>query len=225
MTEEQRRLEARKRQAKARQEAGLNALNVDPMIPKADPVGYVAPEVEPKSTNLRGKFSAPGFDLAAQAQTEGVVDVPDRMALYSEDGLQVPIPEIVQQALEFAGDFGAFTGGLASGSLGYVVGGIADIAVKAGMSENNAKRLARDILAMPDAFAGSFGTIAKPRGSRGSIDKTVDRFTDAEKKALESALPDTSLPVQTVQLTPQELGTLLQQASKGGRGSQAAIEA
>ena len=225
MTEEERRLEARKRQAKARQEAGLNALNVDPMIPKADPVGYVAPEVEPKSTNLRGKFSAPGFDLAAQAQTEGVVDVPDRMALYSEDGLQVPIPEIVQQALEFAGDFGAFTGGLASGSLGYVVGGIADIAVKAGMSENNAKRLARDILAMPDAFAGSFGTIAKPRGSRGSIDKTVDRFTDAEKKALESALPDTSLPVQTVQLTPQELGTLLQQASKGGRGSQAAIEA
>ena len=225
MTEQERRLEARKRQAKARQEAGLNALNVDPMIPKADPVGYVAPEVEPKSTNLRGKFSAPGFDLAAQAQTEGVVDVPDQMALYSEDGLQVPIPEIVQQALEFAGDFGAFTGGLASGSLGYVVGGIADIAVKAGMSENNAKRLARDILAMPDAFAGSFGTIAKPRGSRGSIDKTVDSFTDAEKKSLESALPDTSLPVQTVQLTPQELGTLLQQASKGGRGSQAAIEA
>ncbi len=63
------------------------------------------------------------------------------------------------------------------------------------------------------------------KGSRGSIDKTVDKFTDAEKKALESALPDTSLPVQTIQLTPQELGTLLQQASKGGRGSQAAIEA
>lgn len=225
MTEEERRLEARKRLAKARQQAGLDALNVDPMIPKADPVGYVAPEVEPKSTNLRGKFSAPGFDLAAQAQTEGVVDVPDQMALYSEDGLQVPIPEIVQQALEFAGDFGAFTGGLASGSLGYVVGGIADIAVKAGMSENNAKRLARDILAMPDAFAGSLGSITKPRGSRGSIDKAVDSFTDAEKKALEGALPDTSLPVQTVQLTPQELGTLLQQASKGGRGSQAAIEA
>ena len=225
MTEEERRLEARKRLAKARQQAGLDALNVDPMIPKADPVGYVAPEVEPKSTNLRGKFSAPWFDLAAQAQTEGVVDVPDQMALYSEDGLQVPIPEIVQQALEFAGDFGAFTGGLASGSLGYVVGGIADIAVKAGMSENNAKRLARDILAMPDAFAGSLGSITKPRGSRGSIDKAVDSFTDAEKKALEGALPDTSLPVQTVQLTPQELGTLLQQASKGGRGSQAAIEA
>ena len=224
MTEEERRLEARKRQAKARQQAGLNALNVDPMIPKADPVGYVAPEVEPKSTNLRGKFSAPGFDLAAQAQTEGVVDVPDQMALYSEDGLQVPIPEIVQKALEFAGDFGAFTGGLASGSLGYVIGGMADIAVKAGMSENNAKRLARDILAMPDAFAGSFGTLAKPKSSRGSIDKTVDSFTDAEKKALEGALPDTSLPVQTIQLTPQELGTLLQKASKGGIGSQSAIE-
>ena len=225
MTEEERRLEARKRQAKARQKAGLNALNVDPMIPRADPVGYVAPEVEPKPTNLRGKFSAPGFELAAQAQTEGVVDVPDQMALYSEDGLQVPIPEIVQQALEFAGDFGAFAGGKASGSMGYIVGGIADIAVKAGMSEGGATRLARDIMAMPDAFAGMLRVFSKPKGSRGSIDKTVDKFTDAEKKALESALPDTSLPVQTIQLTPQELGTLLQQASKGGRGSQAAIEA
>ena len=225
MTEEERRLEARKRQAKARQKAGLDALNVDPMIPRADPVGYVAPEVEPKPTNLRGKFSAPGFELAAQAQTEGVVDVPDQMALYSEDGLQVPIPEIVQQALEFAGDFGAFAGGKASGSMGYIVGGIADIAVKAGMSEGGATRLARDIMAMPDAFAGMLRVFSKPKGSRGSIDKTVDKFTDAEKKALESALPDTSLPVQTIQLTPQELGTLLQQASKGGRGSQAAIEA
>ena len=147
------------------------------------------------------------------------------MALYSEDGLQVPIPEIVQQALEFAGDFGAFAGGKATGSAGYIVGGIADIAVKAGMSESGATRLARDIMAMPDAFAGMLRGFSKPRGSRGSIDKAVDSFTDAEKKALESALPDTSLPVQTIQLTPQELGTLLQQASKGGRGSQAAIEA
>ncbi len=225
MTEEERRLEARKRQAKARQEAGLNASNVDPMVPRADPVGYVAPETEQGPTNLRGKFSAPGFDLAYDAQTEGVVDVPDEMALYSEDGLQVPIPEIVQQALEFAGDFGAFAGGKATGTAGYIVGGIADLAVKAGMSESGATRLARDIMAFPDAFAGMLRGFSKPRGSRGSIDKTVDRFTDAEKKALESALPDTSLPVQTVQLTPQELGTLLQQASKGGRGSQAAIEA
>ena len=225
MTEEERRLEARKRLAKARQQSGLDALNVDPMVPKADPVGYVAPETEQGPTNLRGKFSAPGFDLAYDAQTKGVVDVPDQMALYSEDGLQVPIPEIVQEALEFAGDFGAFAGGKAAGATGYIVGGMADIAVKAGMSESNATRLARDIMAMPDAFAGMLRGFSKPRGSRGSIDKTVDSFTDAEKKALESALPDTSLPVQTIQLTPQELGTLLQQASKGGRGSQAAIEA
>ncbi len=225
MTEEERRLEARKRLAKARQQSGLDALNVDPMVPRADPVGYVAPETEQGPTNLRGKFSAPGFDLAYDAQTEGVVDVPDQMALYSEDGLQVPIPEIVQQALEFAGDFGAFAGGKATGTAGYIVGGIADLAVKAGMSESGATRLARDIMAFPDAFAGMLRGFSKPRGSRGSIDKAVNKFTDAEKKALESALPDTSLPVQTIQLTPQELGTLLQQASKGGRGSQAAIEA
>jgi len=226
MTEQERRLEARKRLAKARQQSGLDALNVDPMIPKADPVGYVAPETEQGPTNLRGEFSKQGIDLARQAsfQGGGVVDVPDEIALYSEDGLQVPIPQIVQSILETGGDLGAFAGGLTTGGMGYVVGAMADVAVKAGMSESGARRLARDVMAMPDAFVGMLRGFSKPRGSRGSIDKTVNKFTDAEKTALESALPDTSLPVKTIQLTPQELGTLLQKASKGGIGSQSAIE-
>ena len=228
MTEEERRLEARKRLAKARQQAGLDALNVDPMVPKADPVGYVAPETEQGPTNLRGKFSAPGFELAADAsyQGGGVVDVPDEIALYSEDGLQIPIPQLVQNVMEFAGDLGAFTGGLTTGSMGYIVGGMADLAVKAGMSESGATRLARDIMAMPDAFAGSLGSISKPRGSRGNINKTIDTFSDAEKNALKEAAEPIAAPAAgMIQLSPLELGTLLQQASKGGRGSQAAIEA
>jgi len=211
----------------AQQELKSGTQPVDPMVPTADPVGYVAPETEQGPTNLRGEFSEQGFDLAGQASLQGggVVDVPDQIALYSEDGLQVPIPQIVQQALEFAGDFGAFTGGLATGSMGYVVGGMADLMVKAGMSESGAKRLARDIMAGPDAFAGMLGGFAKPRGSRGNIDKTIDTFTDAEKNALKEAAGPIAAPdVDMIQLSPLELGTLLQQASKGGRGSQAAIE-
>jgi len=211
----------------AQQELKSKTQPVDPMVPTADPVGYVAPETEQGPTNLRGEFSEQGFDLAGQASLQGggVVDVPDQIALYSEDGLQVPIPQIVQQALEFAGDFGAFTGGLATGSMGYVVGGMADLMVKAGMSESGAKRLARDIMAGPDAFAGMLGGFAKPRGSRGNIDKTVNTFTDAEKNALKEAAGPIAAPdVDMIQLSPLELGTLLQQASKGGRGSQAAIE-
>ena len=211
----------------AQQELKSKTQPVDPMVPTADPVGYVAPETEQGPTNLRGEFSEQGFDLAGQASLQGggVVDVPDQIALYSEDGLQVPIPQIVQQALEFAGDFGAFTGGLATGSMGYVVGGMADLMVKAGMSESGAKRLARDIMAGPDAFAGMLGGFAKPRGSRGNIDKTIDTFTDAEKNALKEAAGPIAAPdVDMIQLSPLELGTLLQQASKGGRGSQAAIE-
>ena len=228
MTEAELRLAAAQRQATARQALAKQTQTVDPMVPRADPVGYVAPETEKGPTDFRSKFSEAGFDLAKQAsyQGGGVVDVPDQLALYSEDGLQVPIPQIVQNVLEFAGDLGAFAGGIASGSMGYIVGGMADIAVKAGMSESGAKRLARDIMAMPDAFAGSFGTLAKPKSiSKSKFDKTVDTFTDAEKTALQDALPNTSLPVNTIQLTPVELGTLLREASKGGRGSQAAIEA
>ena len=227
MTEAELRLAAAQRQATARQALAKQTQTVDPMVPRADPVGYVAPETEKGPTDFRSKFSEAGFDLAKQAsyQGGGVVDVPDQLALYSEDGLQVPIPQIVQNVLEFAGDLGAFAGGIASGSMGYIVGGMADVAVKAGMSESGAKRLARDIMAMPDAFAGSLGTLAKPKSiSKSKFDKTVDTFTDAEKTALQDALPNTSLPVNTIQLTPVELGALLREASKGGRGSQAAIE-
>ena len=228
MTEAELRLAAAQRKAKARQTLAKQNQAVDPMVPRADPVGYVAPETEQGPTNLRGKFSAPGFELAADAsyQGGGVVDVPDEIALYSEDGLQIPIPQIVQSILETAGDLGAFAGGLTTGGMGYVVGAMADVAVKAGMSESGARRLARDIMAMPDAFAGSLGTLAKPRGSRGNINKTVDTFTDAEKNALtEAAGPIAAPAADMIQLSPLELGTLLQQASKGGRGSQAAIEA
>jgi len=247
MTREEKIRAAKIRQAKARQALIGQTLEVDPMAPKADPVDYVAPETEQGPTNLRGEFSEQGFDLAKQAsyQGGGVVDVPDKLALYSEDGLQVPIPQIVQNVLEFAGDFGAFAGGLTTGSMGYIIGGMADLAVKAGMSETGARRLARDIMAMPDAFAGSLGTIARSpmksggadrtgfvanklpeRITKGKFDKTIDTFTDAEKNALtEAAGPIADTAVDTVQLSAVELGALLQQASKGGRASQAATEA
>ena len=218
--------------ALAQQELKSENQAVDSMAPKADPVGYVAPDSDPEQgpTNLRGEFSAPGFDLASDASLQGggLVDVPDQMALYSEDGLQVPIPQIVQQVLEFAGDFGAFAGGVTTGSMGYIVGGMADIAVKAGMSERGARLLAKDIMAAPDAFAGMLGTVTKPKNlSRSKYNQTVKTFTDAEKKALIEAgdnLPGMAPDVNTIQLTPLELGTLLQQASKGGRSSQAAVE-
>jgi hypothetical protein len=232
MTEAELRLAAEQRQATARQALAKQPQTVDPMVPRADPVGYVAPETEQGPTNLRGEFSSPGIDLMSQASLQGggVVDVPDQIALYSEDGLQIPIPQIVQSILETAGDLGAFAGGATTGGMGYVVGAMADVAVKAGMSESGARRLARDIMAGPDAFAGMLGGFARPRGSRGNIDKTVNTFTDVEKNALKEAfevgdnLPGQVLPVNTIQLTPVELGTLLREASKGGRGSQAAIE-
>ena len=106
MTEAELRLAAAQRQAKARQALAKQAAPVDPMAPKADPVGYVAPETEQGPTNLRGEFSAPGLELAADASLQGggVVDVPDQIALYSEDGLQIPIPQLVQNVMEFAGD-------------------------------------------------------------------------------------------------------------------------
>ena len=236
MTREERVRAAKIRQAKARQALIGQTLKVDPMVPRADPVGYVAPETEKRPTDFRTEFSQPGIDLMSQASYKGggVVDVPDEMPLYSADGIKIKFPKLFQEVVEFAGDLGAFSGGAVVGGMGYVVGGMADLMVKAGFDEGNAKRLARDIMAMPDAFAGSLGTLAKPRGSRGSINKTVASFTDAEQDAMKTAFnANDGLPGQlaakvsaadNITLTPAELGTLLRQASSGKVGRKAAIE-
>ena len=219
----------------------LRTQPVDPMAPKADPVGYVAPETEQGPTNLRGEFSQQGIDLARQAsfQGGGVVDVPDEIALYSEDGLQIPIPQIVQSILETGGDLGAFAGGLTTGGMGYVVGAMADVAVKAGMSESGARRLARDIMAMPDAFMGSPSSLMRGRKavnpSVGGITEAqvARRFTPDELAAVRTveapaplaAAPTAPVAQAATQLTPDSLGELIRVASSGGIGSQKAAEA
>ena len=85
MTREEKIRAAKIRQAKARQTLIGQTLKVDPMVPRADPVGYVAPETEKRPTDFRTEFSQPGIDLMSQAsyQGGGVVDVPDEMPLYS----------------------------------------------------------------------------------------------------------------------------------------------
>ena len=52
--------------------------------------------------------------------------------------------------------------GYAEAGIGYTVGSVADLLVKAGMSETSAKKLAKDVMAMPEAFAGSPSQLFRP---------------------------------------------------------------
>ena len=216
------------------------------MTPTADPVGYVAPETTKTPTKLREKFSEEGREMAALAAsgvnlsgTGGLVDVPDEIPLYSKDGIQIPIPQAVQLALELIADAGLTVAGKANQGAGYVIGGIADLFMKAGMSEGNATRFARDMMAMPDAFMGSPSSLMRGRKavnpSVGGITEAqvARRFTPDELAAVRTveapaplaAAPTAPVAQAATQLTPDSLGELIRVASSGGIGSQKAAEA
>ena len=217
--------------------------------------------VQPKRTPvpLRQQMSKEGRDLAEKAATGvnlsgegGIVDVPDEVLLYGysddqkakdpslTDGPMISIPQAVQLALELIGDAGLTVAGTASEGAGYVIGGIADLFMKAGMSEGNATRFARDMMAMPDAFMGSPSSLMRGRKmlnpSVGGITeaKVARQFTPDEITAMRTAqapapvaaAPTARVATQTAPtLTPDALGELIRVASTSGRGSQKAAEA
>ena len=237
-----RQLQARQANAAVVEPPGENLLseNDNLLPPRADSPSYgsvVSDNTPSNDTNFRNQFSTEGFDLAREAigglnpmagPGAGVVDIPDEMPLYSEEGVRVRFPEAVQSVLEFIGDAGATGAGAASGAYGYLIGGAADILVNAGVDETTAARFARDVISMPEAFAGS-ATALMRRGGGGlppqKYNDVVSSFTKSEQEALRNTI-NTNGPSNAVAavLTPGELGTLLKDASSSGRRSKAAIE-
>jgi hypothetical protein len=136
-------------------------------------------------TPLREQFSQEGFETAGRAAGglvggEGVVDLSGSMPLYREGGTEVSLPEPVRGVGEYLGDVLMTAAGAGEGVYGYVVGGLGDLLVKSGaMDRSSAQRLARDLMAMPEAFAGSPGTVtaaprmAAPRGLRAAEEVDV----------------------------------------------------
>ena len=234
--------------ALAQQELKLGTQSVDSMVPRADEVGSVTVETEEKPTDFRGEFSEQGIELFNAAKTGlrpytypegGVVDVPDEMPLLTNEGIKIKFPKAFQNAVEFVGDIAATGGGLVDAGFGYVVGGIADIMVKAGVDKGTAYNFARDFYSMPEAFLGSPGSLMRGRRavnpSVGGVTEAqvARRFTPDEIAALrtvEAPAPLATAPTAPVaqaatQLTPDSLGELIRVASSGGIGSQKAAEA
>ena len=179
-------------------------VNIAPPVPTDE---VVAP-VEDTST-IRSDMASEGMELVGTK-----VDIPDEVPLYSKDGVQVPIPKPVQFVLEGLANLGISAVGLGEAGLGYVVGLIADGFVKSGIqNKTEAERLARDVMAAPDAFAGNLGTIA-----RGSIPKIPKVKTD--KKPVEATVK----PVETLEMPEAEIGKLIRTASSKGMGSDKALE-
>jgi len=238
MTEEERRLEARKRIAKARQKQALQFSGENDLLPpRADDPSYlgeVTPNPQNNNTNFRTEFSQPGVELMSQAYYDGVVDVPDQMPLYYDEGFKIKFAPAIQKALEFVGDVGVFGLGAVEAGAGYTVGAVADIMVSAGVDPSTANRFAREVMSMPDAFAGSPSQLIRggKRIATSKIDQTVKTLTEKEQKAIKELDPppkkyyeSKNLESNEVSLlSGEEVGTLLRTASSGGPKSQKAIE-
>ena len=178
---------------------------IDTDVDIAPPVPTDEVPVEDTSP-IRSDMASEGMELVGTK-----VDIPDEVPLYSKDGVQVPIPKPVQVVLEGLANLGISAVGLGEAGIGYVVGLIADGFVKSGIqSRAEAERLARDIMAMPEAFAGSLGTIA-----RGSIPKVKTK-----KKPVEPTVK----PVETPEMTEAQIGKLIRTAASKGMGSDRALE-
>jgi len=114
-----------------------------------------------QSKSLREKFSQEGFDLAGDAYSgltgegDGVVRTPENVSLYKKGGASFKVPELLQKASDYIGDAGVTALGLGEGAFGYLVGGFGDLLIKSGVSEQNAERIASDLISMPEAFAGT----------------------------------------------------------------------
>ena len=210
----------------AKRDAEKLAKENDASIDSSDESGPVS---------FREKYSQEGIDLMKQAASGlrpytypegGVVDVPDEMPLYSADGIKVKFPKAFQDAVEFIGDAAATAAGAGTAGFGYLVGGVADIMVKAGVSPSTANRFARDFVSMPDAFIGSPGSLVRGRvgpdtkiTSRGGIGTAKPRQLNPNElpQFPESGpiIPRADAP--PIDAISAEIGELVRRAASGNK--------
>ena len=179
-------------------------------------------------TPLREQFSREGFETAGQAAGglvggEGVVQIPESVPLYREGGAEVSIPAPVRGVGEYLGDVLMTAAGAGQGAYGYLVGGLGDLLVESGvMDRSGAQRLGRDLMAMPEAFAGSPGALATPRMAAPRGLRTAERVAEEA----DVAQPPRVAP-ETPPVTPDEdvrIGELIRRGAGFGIGAHRARE-
>ena len=160
-----------------------------------------------KDTSIAQDMAKSGLELAEAGKSE-IVDVPDTVDIYSEGGKQLDIPPMAQTILEKIANT-VITGlGYAEAGVGFTVGSIADALVKAGMNESSARKLANDVMAMPEAFAGSPSMFFKSKG-----------------ELIKPEMPTTiKINTKTPEMNEQEIAKLIRSASGGGANADKAIE-
>jgi len=182
---------------------------------------------------LREQFSREGFETAGQASGglvggEGVAQIPESVPLYREGGAEVSIPAPVRGVGEYLGDVLMTAAGAGQGAYGYLVGGLGDLLVQSGvMDRSGAQRLARDLMAMPEAFAGSPGALATPRMAAPRGMRAGERVAAEAEAAVPPRVAPEAPEAPRVAVTPDDdarIGELIRRGAGFGIGARRARE-
>jgi hypothetical protein len=208
------------------------------------PTGGEGPAPQPQE---RGAFDRTGDALSEGLSMAGTFAkslvggesptanaIPKSVPLYSADGPQIKIPEWARQSVGRVGDVLMVPLSVATAAMGGVAGAVGDVADLAGMEPNNADRLARDLNAMPEAFAGSPNIAATGARTTRAISRAVPDTPNARPAA--GAVPPPARPtagaaplqvpearpiaVPPKMLPADEIAGLSRSASNGGAKNQ-----
>ena len=119
-------------------------------------------------------LGAVGGSLFGDEPSPSAQALPESLPIYSTDGVAIPLSEGFRETVGPVLDVGL---GAASGLGALYAGGIgaaADVAEGLGMGKGSAKRLARDLTAIPEAFAGTPGIVAPASGARFGFPSVAD---------------------------------------------------
>jgi hypothetical protein len=164
-------------------------------------------------------LSAPLFDAAGQAMRGATGRGPSVVGGMLQDGVNlgyggpVQVPEGVANVVGRVADLGLAGMSAGAGLFSGAAGAVGDVAEAAGVP--GAERLGRDLAALPEAFAGSPGMLARPAAG---VARAVDLPTASAHNT--PTLPTGSAGRAQSRPTPDRLGSDIRAAS-GGRASAA----
>lgn len=183
-------------------------------MPVRDAIAEARAAAAEGPTPLREQYSREMFETAGRAAGglvggEGVVDLSGSMPLYREGGAEVSLPGPARAVGEYLGDIFMTAAGAGGGAYGYLAGGLGDLLVNAGvMDRNQANRLVRDIMAMPEAFAGSPGQITTaPRLAATRAGRIAEEAAPAARRVDEAVppprVPEPAVPPRAPEAAPE----------------------
>jgi hypothetical protein len=178
-------------------------------MPVRDAIAEARAAAAEGPTPLREQYSREMFQTAGQAAGglvggEGVVDLSGSMPLYREGGAEVSLPAPARAVGEYLGDVLMTAAGAGGGAFGYLAGGLGDLLVSSGvMDRNQANRLVRDVMAMPEAFAGSPGQVmTAPRMAATRAGRIAEEAAPAARR-VDEAVPPPRVPEAAPMRAPE----------------------